>query len=77
MQGLPITEILTICIRLCQTSMNSGEEVLTRLAFCVQAGQVHSGIASKAMVGERNVNVPPWRMGNLALGKKRTLSPKI
>jgi len=57
--------------------MNSGEEVLTRLAFCVQAGQVHSGIASKAMVGERNVNVPPWRMGNLALGKKRTLSPKI
>lgn len=49
--------------------MNSGEEVLTKLAFWVQAGQVHSGMDSIAMEGASNVKVPPWRMGNLDITK--------
>lgn len=55
----------TALIRLCQTSMNSGEEVLTSVAFWVQAGHVHSGMDSIAIEGANNVNVPPWRMGSL------------
>lgn len=57
--------LLTALIRLCHTSVNSGEEVLTRLAFCVQAGHDHSGMDSIAMEGASSVNVPPWRMGSL------------
>lgn len=45
--------------------MNSVEEVLTRVAFWVQAGHVHSGMDSIAMEGASNVNVPPWSMGSL------------
>lgn len=47
--------------------MKSGEEVLTRLAFWVQAGHDHSGMDSIAMDGASNVNVPPWRMGSLEI----------
>lgn len=47
--------------------MNSVEEVLTRLAFWVQAGQVHSGMDSIAMEGASSVNVPPWRIGSLKI----------
>lgn len=56
---------LTALIRVCHTSVNSGELLLTRLAFCVHAGHVHSGMDSIAMDGASNVNVPPWRMGSL------------
>lgn len=56
---------LTALIRVCHTSVNSGEVLLTRLAFCVHAGHVHSGMDSIAMEGASNVNVPPWRMGSL------------
>lgn len=45
--------------------MNSGDEVLTRLAFWVQAGHDHSGMDSIAMEGASSVKVPPWRMGSL------------
>lgn len=47
--------------------MNSVEVVLTRLAFWIQAGHVHSGMDSIAMEGANNVNVPPWRMGSLEI----------
>lgn len=47
--------------------MNSSDVVLTRLAFCVQAGHSHSGMDSIAMEGANNVNVPPWRMGSLEI----------
>lgn len=47
--------------------MKSVDEVLTRLAFCVHAGHVHSGMESSAMEGASNVNVPPWRMGSLEM----------
>lgn len=47
--------------------MNSGEVVLTRLAFWVHAGHVHSGMDSIAMEGARSVNVPPWRIGSLEM----------
>lgn len=56
---------LTALIRVCHTSVNSGEVVFTRLALCVHAGHVHSGMDSIAMDGASNVNVPPWRMGSL------------
>lgn len=56
---------LTALIRLCQISVNSGDEVLTRLAFWVQAGHDHSGMDSIAMEGASSVKVPPWRMGSL------------
>lgn len=56
---------LTALIRVCHTSVNSGEVLLTRLAFCVHAGHVHSGMDSIAMDGASNVKVPPWRMGSL------------
>lgn len=59
--------LLTALIRLCHTSVKSGEEVLTRLAFWVQAGHDHSGMDSIAMDGASNVNVPPWRMGSLEI----------
>lgn len=49
--------------------MNSGEEVLTKLAFWVQAGHVHSGMDSIAMEGASNVNVPPWRIGSLEISR--------
>lgn len=49
--------------------MNSVEEVLTRLAFWVQAGHVHSGMDSIAMEGASNVNVPPWRIGSLEISR--------
>lgn len=58
---------LTALIRLCHTSVNSVEEVLTKLAFWVQEGHVHSGIDSIAMEGANNVKVPPCRMGNLEM----------
>lgn len=47
--------------------MNSVDEVLTRLAFWVQAGHVHSGIDSIAIEGANSVNVPPWRIGSLVI----------
>lgn len=56
---------LTALIRLCQTSVNSGDDVLTREAFWVQAGHDHSGMDSMAMEGASNVKVPPWSMGSL------------
>ncbi len=58
-------DLHTALIRLCHTSVKSVEEVLTRLAFWVQAGHTHSGMDSIAMDGASNVNVPPWRMGSL------------
>lgn len=63
---------LTTRMRLCQTSMNSGDEVLTRVAFCVQAGQTQSGMDSKDVVGARRLNVPPWRIGNLSWQESST-----
>ena len=50
---------LTVLIRVCHTSMKTGEEVLTRLAFWVQAGHFHSGMDSMAMAGVSKANVPP------------------
>lgn len=47
--------------------MKSAEEVLTRLAFWVQVGHVHSGMDSIAMEGASNVKVPPWRIGSLEI----------
>lgn len=47
--------------------MKCVDEVLTRLAFCVHAGHVHSGMESRAMEGASNVNVPPWRIGSLEI----------
>jgi len=45
--------------------MKIGDEVLTRLAFCVHSGHFHSSMDNMAMDGASNVNVPPWRIGNL------------
>lgn len=61
---------LTAVIRLCQTSVNSGDDMLTRLAFWVQAGHDHSGIDSMAIEGASSVKVPPWRMGNLQTNQR-------
>lgn len=59
--------LLTALMRLCHTSTNSAEEVLTRLAFWVHAGHMYSGMDSIAMEGASNVNVPPWRIGSLKI----------
>lgn len=56
---------ITSRIRVCQTSVNSGEETFTKLAFCVQAGHFQWGRESMARVGVKNENVPPWIIGNL------------
>ena len=56
---------LTVLMRVCHTSMKTGEEVLTRLAFWVQAGHSHSGMDNMAMAGVTKANVPPCRMGSL------------
>lgn len=56
---------LTVLMRVCHTSMKTGEEVLTRLAFLVQAGHSQSGMDNKAMAGVTKANVPPCRMGSL------------
>lgn len=56
---------LTVLKRVCHTSTKRGEEVLTRLAFCVQAGHCHSGVDSIAIAGVSKANVPPCRMASL------------
>ena len=56
---------LTALRRVCHTSMKTGEDVLTRVAFWVQAGHWNSGMDSMAMAGVSKANVPPCRMGSL------------
>lgn len=58
-EQVPLKMQYTSRIRVCQTSMNSGEEAFTRVAFCVHAGHFHLGRDSMARVGVRNAKVPP------------------
>lgn len=45
--------------------MNTGEDVLTSVAFWVQAGHLNSGMDNMARAGVSRANVPPCRMGSL------------
>lgn len=62
---------LTVLMRVCHTSMKTGDEVLTILAFWVQAGHSHSGVENMAKAGVSKANVPPCRMGSLQVGHKQ------
>lgn len=64
---------LTVLMRVCHTSMKTGEEVLTRLAFWVQAGHFHSGMDNMAMAGVTKANVPPCRIGSLQVWNRQNI----
>lgn len=56
---------LTVLKRVSHTSTKRGEEVLTRLAFCVHVGHFHSGMDNMAIDGVNKAKVAPCRMGSL------------